>query len=157
MKNGTEGGQIRGPPSLKTESSPISLSSPRQTRWGVSAPQLTLGTLFRLKSALGQRLPPSPQYCLWSFHLGGKWVKNGVRGSKKRDINVTMERGYHIISGTNPLRVHRSSSAVFYPFFVEFFIWFFVFYFLIWFYWFFPLIITIHQIDDSWPVLDRNY
>ena len=43
------------------------------------------------------------------------------RGSEERDINVMMEREYHIISGTNPLRVLRSSSAVFYPFFVEFF------------------------------------
>lgn len=54
-------------------------------------------------------------------------MKNGCRGSEERDINVMMERGYHI-SGTNPLRVLRSSSAEFYPFFVEFFIWF-VFYF----------------------------
>ena len=58
-------------------------------------------------------------------------MKNGVWGSKERDINVMMQREYRIISGNNPLRVLRSSSSVFYPFFVEFFIWFFVFYFLI--------------------------
>lgn len=130
MKNATEGGQIHGPPPLKTYSPSISLASPRHTWWGVSAPQLTLGTLFRLPlckfSPAALKLP-----LIFPFWGWGEMSEEWGRGSEGRDINVMMERGYHIISGTNPLRVLRSSSAEFYPFFVEFFIWFFVFYFLI--------------------------
>lgn len=98
--------------------------------------------------------PPHLNIAFDLFIWGEKWVKNGVRESKERDINVTMEREYHIISGTNPLRVLRSSSAVFYPFFVEFFIWFFVFYFLIWFYWFFP---THHYYTPDWWLLTSSW
>ena len=90
---------------------------------------------------------------IFPFWGWGEMSEEWGRGSEERDINVMMEREYHIISGTNPLRVLRSSSAVFYPFFVEFFIWFFVFYFLIWFYWFFP---THHYYTLDWWLLTSS-
>lgn len=41
-------------------------------------------------------------------------MKNGVRESKERDINVTMEREYHIISGTNPLSHHSGHPQLYF-------------------------------------------
>lgn len=102
VKNATEGGQIHGPPPLKTYSPSISLASPPPTPCGeVISPSRSPG--HPVPGCPCANSPCCPKTALDLSILGwGKWVKNGV-GEVKRETSMWW-RGYHI-SGTNPLRV----------------------------------------------------